>query len=414
MRSVLFPCLLTMTLLSGVAAGAPSRAQLIERADVVVTASPQATYARAKRYLLEVRVEHVEKGSGPSVGALLYVRASTAPAGDDSQRLFLRRSRDGGYALLGAEPAAAGKPVPLRPGTLKGLERALKQTAATLKAGDMKLFSRQLKAFHLPKPERWFARVFGKQATPGLAAEYAAALPKLAPRMRKALQGGLDSKRGLRLVAYRAEGHRAIGVQRRAAFAMQRKVQLYGVRVVGSGKRPLWSFAHVDGRFRWVGKLRALPSREPLVVRVEFSSDPLDPSQAKDHTLRVVIANKSTKSVAQVPTIYDDASVVLKGRGMSHMWPLRLRRADRVRQVWKPLAPGKERVLLEARLSDLFAPTPRGRWSWDWGAHPVPPLTPVHRYRADGHEASAVFLLSVEAGRRRLHSKPTRLRIKGD
>jgi len=121
-------------------------------------------------------------------------------------------------------------------------------------------------------------------------------------------------------------------------------VPLYSVKFRTGAK--LWSFAYVGGRFRWVGKLRKLPSRESLVVTVEPSTRSLVPSAAEAQSLQVVIRNASQKTVEQVPTRYDGDTVILYGRGDGHLWPLALRLSRRVKQVYMPLKPGEKRILM--------------------------------------------------------------------
>lgn len=412
-----------------------TRSEQVELADLVVTGTVTRVFDRAEdrqgkvitHSVLRMRVDHVEKGHGPRKGELLhagYWRVTrgadskgntgqqSAPKVGDALRLFLARAADGGWELLnpnGNEPATQPE-VHASAGALDALERDVQKLIAAVRSGDNKQFAQRVNGFRIPRPERWFKRVFGAGA-PDLIAEYAKWRPRLAPRFRNVLQKAIDAGGAdVQLVVERAEGWRALGIQRRASFAMRRKVRLYTVKLP-QAKKELWSFATIGGRFRWIGKLRALPTREPLVVKIELSAATVDPARLDPHTLKVVIVNESTKVVRQVPTRYDGTSVFLSGRGLGHLWDQRLKLEVRPKQVYAPLEPKARRVVLEVKLRELFKPSPRSNWSWDWGAHPVPPISPIHRWRAAGHEPSARLVMSVWAGRRTLFSKPVVLTL---
>jgi len=409
MRTHLLIASLVLASCPAFAQSSSPKAERVDLADCVVTGKVQRVYRFGKSGgVAEVSIESVEKGRGPKRGRLLYVRfkASTLKASQQRCRLFLRLGRDAGWALIGpsgVEDASEDAPDTPR-GRLKQLERELGAIVAAAAKGDKAALKPLIEALKIPNYEDWFQRLLGPRAAGPVVARYKKQARVLVPWFTNVFTKAAGSDASFRV--FKATGHRAIGLQRRATFAMRTPLPLYTLKF-GSGKS-LWSFAYLRGHFRWIGRLSDLP-REPLVIRVVFDRVPVHPARG---TLKVTIYNASTKVVKDVPTVYDGSSVRLEGRGLLHHWALALRPSVRPRQVMAPLKPKETRVVCTLQVSEVFSPAST-RWGWNWTAHPVPPYTPLHRWREAGLEAQATFFVSAEAGGRTINSKPLRVKVGG-
>lgn len=143
------------------------------------------------------------------------------------------------------------------PDSVVGLERLAHEISEASEADSMKLGE----ALALPDHEKWFVETFGAELGAALAADYAEQKPKL---------GGIRSF----FDAAKAKGRTRIFVERHTTpddpgentlqeFAirkMQRAITLYTINCVEPSKTigaSLWSFAYVDGYFRYLGKMKA-------------------------------------------------------------------------------------------------------------------------------------------------------------
>jgi len=118
--------------------------------------------------------------------------------------------------------------------------------AATLKPGN---------------PDELYAKFFDADLAVALAAEIKPMLPKF-DSLGKALKG--NNARGRTEIIVEAftdpKDDNMNAYQQAALEAMKNKVTLYSVRMVEPGKdsgNHLWSFAHVDGKFVFLGKMKA-------------------------------------------------------------------------------------------------------------------------------------------------------------
>jgi hypothetical protein len=184
-------------------------------------------------------------------------------------------------ALLGAACSDAGSTAASAgdPGAA-ALESEVGGLLAAIADGDDEGARRRASALALPDADRWFAVTFGP-AGAAVAAEYAPIAAEL-PQMVDALRPLAARRPTLTVERFTdATDTAATGYQAAALAAMARPVPLYSVRLtlaeddVGPAVGyHLWSFADVDGRLRWVGKLRPLvgaPSvdgADPLELRV--------------------------------------------------------------------------------------------------------------------------------------------------
>jgi hypothetical protein len=161
--------------------------------------------------------------------------------------------------LAVATPARAGQPE-----TEAGLKAAITELLAAGKAGDANRVEAIARGMVLPNHEAWFRRVFGAELAPKLAAEYA----QLIETLEKEFDGLLaqvikEHRTSVRVRACRnADDPEANGHQQRALRAMKTRVTLYSARLARAedkvGGIHFYSFVHVDGAFRFVGKMRAL------------------------------------------------------------------------------------------------------------------------------------------------------------
>ena len=372
-------------------------------------------YPLAEGGALRLRVEGVEKGREVREGQRIYARYQGKEELLTSKqaqplRLFLAGDSLAGYEVLpgGVELAPQGEEATRAPSAdLAALEAFVTELSEAAKAADWKAFALKAKQLRLDDHEAWFARVFGKSSGKLVSAEYAKRSKGMIVELRHTFEA-LFAEGGGPFEVFEAAAYRATGLQRRATFAMQVDVPLYTLRWPRAGVT-VWSFAYIEGQWRWLGKLQALP-REPLVLQVQLSHTAVDAKRLSDYSLDVTIQNASEETV-DVPTAYDGRLIRLYGRGFGQMWTSRLEPGVAPAQRLAPLEPKERRTLLSISLDKIFSESPD--WRWDWEAHPTPPLSPIHRWRELGLEPTAWFYVGAEAGRRTLHSKPVRLVIKG-
>jgi hypothetical protein len=158
-----------------------------------------------------------------------------------------------------AAPARAGEPE-----SEAGLRSVVEALLAAGKAGDAARVEAIARGMVLPTHEAWFRRVFGAEAAPKLAAEY----ERLIATLEKELDGLLaqvikENRTTVRVRSFRkADDADANGHQKRALRAMKSKVTLYSARLARAedkvGGIHFYSFVHVAGAFRFVGKMRSL------------------------------------------------------------------------------------------------------------------------------------------------------------
>jgi hypothetical protein len=108
----------------------------------------------------------------------------------------------------------------------------------------------------------WFERSFGPDVGGRVAKEWEddvfANLPKLVRPFKQAVEDGRTEVRVVRIAS--ASDANATGAQKAAFAAMKAPVVLYTVKLVEPGKdsgTSLWSFAYIDGGFRFLGEMKA-------------------------------------------------------------------------------------------------------------------------------------------------------------
>ena len=177
-----------------------------------------------------------------------------------------------------SQAATEGSAAEASPGVLEAEMRSL---VDELVRNDERAARQRVAAFQLPDARSWMTETFGP-AGAGLADEYKAVagqLPQLVDVLHDLVRRGQT-----RIVVERFTDPAdlaATGYQATALTLMRKPVPLYSVRLISeadagpSGVYHLWSFVYVDGRFRWIGKLRALAAAprptegvDPLELRV--------------------------------------------------------------------------------------------------------------------------------------------------
>ncbi len=152
----------------------------------------------------------------------------------------------------------------------------LKQLATDSSAASGDDAKKMGEALALPEPDKWYTATFGPELGPKLASDYAVEKVKL-------------SSIGSFFILAKAKGRSEIliekhtspdddgenGLQEAAIRAMKAPVPIYTINAVEPGKtigQSLWSFAYVDGAFRYIGKMKP----------VKADASPLDELSKKD------------------------------------------------------------------------------------------------------------------------------------
>ncbi|MCA9595501.1 MAG: hypothetical protein KC776_19435 [Myxococcales bacterium] len=125
------------------------------------------------------------------------------------------------------------------------------------------------KALALPDPTAYFSATFGPDLGGQLATEYASEAAKLPSVQAFFILNKLKGRTQILVEEHTtADDPNANGLQDAAMRKMTKPTVLYTVNVVEPGKTigaSLWSFAYVDGHFRYLGKLKATkPGASPL------------------------------------------------------------------------------------------------------------------------------------------------------
>jgi hypothetical protein len=146
--------------------------------------------------------------------------------------------------------------------TTAGFDELAKDLVVAVKDDDESAFEAIVKAFELPNAKIWFETTFGPEAGARLLAEYDASPMKDwkrgYPELRKlVVDQGRDTITTSRHDS--PDDDMATGHQANALRAMKQKVPLYRIQLTrpdGSKSFTLWSFVHVDGKFRFIGKTK--------------------------------------------------------------------------------------------------------------------------------------------------------------
>ncbi len=157
-----------------------------------------------------------------------------------------------------------------------GLESLFVDIANALREEERERAQALVMTLVLDDPEAWFRGVFGRELGGILTTEYvphATQIGQLSGLIAALLRSGQD-----RITVERFDSHGdalATGYQARALKVMRRPTALYSVRfrdVSGSRVFHIWSFAYVSGRFRLVGKMKAL-AQQTLAAVTDVDTD---------------------------------------------------------------------------------------------------------------------------------------------
>jgi hypothetical protein len=122
----------------------------------------------------------------------------------------------------------------------------------------------------LPDSVKWFTEVFGADAAVPLEKEYSslrAGWVKQFGSLLKGVRGRGQTSVAVQLVRG-ANDPDASPAQRQVLAAMKQSEPLYTLRFINPATREqyvMYSFAYVDGAFRYVGKLNALTTRQAAI-----------------------------------------------------------------------------------------------------------------------------------------------------
>ena len=172
----------------------------------------------------------------------------------------MMRSRPLLFVLSLFSPALSAQGDPAQPDTKAGLVACITEILTALQ-GKPEQATPLIRALLLPEHERWFAQVFQPETAARGAKEYArltADPERFEQEMRKMLDGLIKEQR-TKVAAERIEpGEGGTGLQKSAFAAMLKPVPLYTVKMGKDSPSgySIWSFVHVQGRFRLLGKMR--------------------------------------------------------------------------------------------------------------------------------------------------------------
>ncbi len=157
---------------------------------------------------------------------------------------------------VSTEPAVAD--------SLEAFHARMKQLLEACAGDDPTAAEANARDLLLANPGAWFAEVFGAKhkRLPGLVKEYearAAQLASLPTAIHDRMAAGQTEAQTERFID--ADDELATGFQAHALRGMQKPIALYSLRLMEKDADAgwhLWSFAHVDGQFRFVGQMAAL------------------------------------------------------------------------------------------------------------------------------------------------------------
>lgn len=156
---------------------------------------------------------------------------------------------------------AQGTSAPAYPESIDGLKSLMRDIYTAIEQGDEERVHVLTKSLMLPNHETWYVQVFGDDVGAKAAADYGRLLPffdengLMAESYREIVDAGRSQISAERFE--RAPDRDANGNQNATLAAMENPVPLYSVRFIEQGERygtHVYSFAYVDGTFRWIGK----------------------------------------------------------------------------------------------------------------------------------------------------------------
>lgn len=200
---------------------------------------------------------------------------AVTPTAEEGGGFEVVGSPDGSAAADDALPPAAlppldaplpddGADAPEVADTVAAFDARMQQLIAACTGDDEAAAEADARALLLPDPRAWFGHAFGADhpRLDALVTEYeakAAQLPTLPGAVRARIEAGQSERLIERFID--PEDDLATGYQAIALRNLAKPIGLYSLRMLkpdaDSGWH-LWSFAHVDGQFRFVGQMLAL------------------------------------------------------------------------------------------------------------------------------------------------------------
>jgi hypothetical protein len=219
------------------------------------TAPTPAPAPRARRWLVPAIVGAVV-AAGATTAIVLATRGDGSGAGGDPARpnaIAPPADDDGVYADTAAD-----------------FDRFARELVRTVQEGRQADFRRMAAATGLADPAGYFTQVFGAKIGAQLAAEYADGpfghFERAWPDLRAAV---VDEARSTVTTSRHTDpdDETATGYQTIALRNMRQPVALYRLRLAradGDDGLALWSWAHVNGRFRMLGKMKQVEPADPF------------------------------------------------------------------------------------------------------------------------------------------------------
>jgi hypothetical protein len=197
--------------------------------------------------------------------------------------------------------AAANDGGPSYPASAEGLVALTEDLARARRGKDAARAYTLTRSLRLEDPKAWFREQFGDTLGAAVAADYDPQHADIERLVDHILELREDGRATASVEKFDAPGDpKAIGYQRAALAKMKRRVPLYSLRLSPSKKKSgfhLWSFVHLGGSFRYVGKMK--PVAEAKTVRgPEGNIDVLEFREADAARLRAAAAGSSTDAGA--------------------------------------------------------------------------------------------------------------------
>ncbi|MEZ0227300.1 MAG: hypothetical protein ACAI25_01640 [Planctomycetota bacterium] len=144
----------------------------------------------------------------------------------------------------------------------EGLKKLVTDMMDAAKAKDKDKLDKLAASLVLADPDAYFKKLFAEKGAP-VAEGYTKHKDEIAKELPKLFNQAVEKNRtAIKII--KAEGGEATGAQKSATEAMKEKVTLWTVGLGEEGKGAglkLWSFAYVDGAWKFIGKLRELGGR---------------------------------------------------------------------------------------------------------------------------------------------------------
>jgi hypothetical protein len=142
----------------------------------------------------------------------------------------------------------------------EGLTKLAADLVAAAKAKDQEKLEKLCGSLALPDAGAFFKKTFGDEKGAALAGGYDKMKGEMPKGLAKDLAKNVEKGR-TEVHVKKAEGDQATGAQKTATDTMKEKVALWTISLVEPGQKlgtSYWSFAYVDGAWRFLGKMREL------------------------------------------------------------------------------------------------------------------------------------------------------------